>query len=185
MKFAPVAALVIAACSQVLAGCRWSSDPSSQSTANSPTSSAVVGTAGTAGTAGTIGTVGTAGPRTDGGAPPNGGTSGIIASGGSQPTSGGTTPVSSPPATGPGVTVAWQAPTYNEDGTPLLDLAGFRIRHGSRYGSYTAEISVDNPGATSHVIRGLAPGLHYVIVSAVNRQGLEGTPSRPQRIQVL
>ena len=85
---------------------------------------------------------------------------------------------------GAGVTVSWVAPAQNEDGTPLVNLAGFRLRHGARYGSYSNEITIQNPGATSHRVSGLAPGLYYFVVSAVDQQGLEGARSRPQRIFV-
>jgi hypothetical protein len=99
-------------------------------------------------------------------------------------------PDASPAATsaapaGPGtVTVSWAAPVENEDGTPLVDLAGFRLRHGSKYGAYTSEITINNPGATSERVSGLAPGLHYFVVSAIDREGQEGTKSKPQRILV-
>lgn len=90
-----------------------------------------------------------------------------------------------PGATGSGgVTVSWVAPVQNEDGTPLVNLAGFRLRHGSRYGVYSSEITIQNPGATSHRVSGLAPGLYYFVVSAVDQRGLEGARSRPQRILV-
>lgn len=90
-----------------------------------------------------------------------------------------------PAAAGPGaVTVNWRAPDANEDGTPLVDLAGFRIRYGTTYGRYPNAVTVSNPGATSHVVSGLAKGLHYFVVSAVNHSGQEGTPSKPQRIEV-
>lgn len=90
-----------------------------------------------------------------------------------------------PAAAGPGVvTVTWRAPDTNEDGTPLVDLAGFRIRYGTTYGRYPNEVSVSNPGATSHVVTGLTKGLHYFVVSAVNQSGQEGLTSKPQRIQV-
>jgi hypothetical protein len=99
-------------------------------------------------------------------------------------------PSSAPTAAAPaaasngGVTVSWVAPVQNEDGTPLVNLAGFRLRHGSRYGSYSNEITIQNPSATSHRVSGLAPGLYYFVVSAVDQRGLEGARSRPQRILV-
>ena len=83
-----------------------------------------------------------------------------------------------------GVTVSWVAPVQNEDGTPLIDLAGFRLRHGARYGAYSSEITIQNPGATSYRVTGLAPGLYYFVVSAIDHDGLEGARSKPQRILV-
>jgi hypothetical protein len=35
------------------------------------------------------------------------------------------------------VTVGWDAPTENEDGTPLKDLAGYRVYDGANSGFYT------------------------------------------------
>jgi hypothetical protein len=95
------------------------------------------------------------------------------------------TPTAAAPAAGSGaVTVSWVAPVQNEDGTPLVNLAGFRLRHGSRYGAYSNEITIQNPGATTHRVSGLAPGLYYFVVSAIDQNGIEGTRSRPQRILV-
>jgi len=88
------------------------------------------------------------------------------------------------PTVGGGVTVSWLAPAQNEDGSPLINLAGFRLRHGSRYGTYSNEIAIQNPGATSHRVSGLAPGLYYFVVSAIDQQGFEGARSKPQRILV-
>ena len=97
----------------------------------------------------------------------------------------GSASAAAPAALGPGaVTVNWQAPSANEDGTPLVDLAGFRIRYGTKYGTYPNEITVNNPGATSQVVSGLAAGQHYFVVSAVNTRGQEGSRSVPQRIHV-
>jgi hypothetical protein len=96
-----------------------------------------------------------------------------------------TPPAASAAPTGPGtVTVSWVAPVENEDGTPLLDLAGFRLRHGAKYGVYTREITINNPAATSQRVSGLTPGLHYFVVSALDHEGQEGTKSKPQRIFV-
>lgn len=88
------------------------------------------------------------------------------------------------PAVGGSVTVSWMAPVKNEDGSPLVNLAGFRLRHGPRYGTYPSEVTVANAGATSHRVTGLAPGLHYFVVSALDQTGTEGTRSKPQRIFV-
>lgn len=88
------------------------------------------------------------------------------------------------PASSGGVTVSWFAPIQNEDGTPLVNLAGFRLRHGPKYGAYSAEITIRNPGATSHRVSGLAPGIYYFVVSAIDQNGHEGARSKPQRIFV-
>ncbi len=160
------AAVLLAALTQLIAGYRWTSDPDFTSNVTTPS----VSTAGTAATGGSTTTAGTA---------PTGGSA---ASAGTTSSSGGTTAAG---AGGPGVTVSWQAPQLNEDGTPLLDLAGFRIRHGMTYGSYTSQINVDNPGATSYRVEGLKPGLYYFTVAAIDQDGQEGAPSRPHRIQVL
>jgi hypothetical protein len=99
------------------------------------------------------------------------------------PAAAATSTTAATPAPG-GVTVSWLAPVQNEDGTPLINLAGFRLRHGSRYGAYLNEITIRNPSATSHRVSGLAPGLYYFVVSAIDQNGIEGTRSKPQRILV-
>jgi hypothetical protein len=46
-------------------------------------------------------------------------------------------------------TVSWVAPTINENGTPLTDLAGFKIYYGTATGKYTEVLNIDNKNTTS------------------------------------
>jgi hypothetical protein len=76
------------------------------------------------------------------------------------------------PAGGGTLTVSWQAPTTNTDGTPLKDLTGYTIHYGTRSGSYSTKMSIDDPSATQAVIRGLKPGADYFfVVSADSATG--------------
>lgn len=45
--------------------------------------------------------------------------------------------------------VSWVAPTENVDGTPLTDLAGFKIYWGEQTRNYTQSMDVDDSGAVS------------------------------------
>ncbi len=38
----------------------------------------------------------------------------------------------------------WDAPTTNEDGTPLTDLAGYKLYYGPSSGNYTGSIDVED-----------------------------------------
>ena len=40
--------------------------------------------------------------------------------------------------------LAWDAPTTNEDGTPLTDLAGYKLYYGPSSGNYTGSIDVED-----------------------------------------
>jgi hypothetical protein len=71
------------------------------------------------------------------------------------------------------LTLSWTPPTQNEDGTPLTNLAGYRIRFGMQSGNYPSTINLTNPGLTSYVLSGLAAGTYYVVISAVNQNGVE------------
>jgi len=42
------------------------------------------------------------------------------------------------------VTLSWTAPTTNEDGTPLTDLAGYKLYYGASPGIYTNVLDVGN-----------------------------------------
>ena len=87
---------------------------------------------------------------------------------------------SAPPTQAAGsqpVTVSWQAPTQNVDGSVLTDLAGYRIHYGSASGSYTSTIQVANPGLTSYVIQSLPTGTYYFAVSAYTTAGVDGNLS--------
>ena len=44
----------------------------------------------------------------------------------------------------PKTTLSWDAPTTNTDGTPLTDLAGYRVYWGTINGTYTANKDVGN-----------------------------------------
>jgi hypothetical protein len=71
------------------------------------------------------------------------------------------------------VTLSWTAPTTREDGTPLTDLAGFRIQYGRMSGIYDYEIRIDNPGVLTYVVEGLQPGTWYFVLSAFDSSGIE------------
>ncbi len=75
------------------------------------------------------------------------------------------------------VTLDWTAPTENEDGTPLTDLAGFHIRYGQQPGQYSQVLNLNNPGLTTFVVTDLVPSTYYFVVSAYNSKGVESNYS--------
>jgi hypothetical protein len=98
--------------------------------------------------------------------------------------SSGTTPSSSaaapsPAATAPvtAVTLSWAAPTENTDGTPLLNLQGYKVLYGTAPEIYTSTINIANPGLTTYVVDNLAPGTYYFAIEAYNSSGLASSLS--------
>ncbi len=75
------------------------------------------------------------------------------------------------------ITVSWQAPTLNEDGSPLTNLAGYKIYYGLQPGVYSSVIDINNVGMATYVIDGLAPGTYYIALTSVNAAGNESLPS--------
>jgi hypothetical protein len=85
--------------------------------------------------------------------------------------------VSAPAAGASSVSLAWQAPTENSDGSPLTDLKGYKIHYGTKSLTYSAAISVDNPTLTRYMVSSLPAGKYYFAVAAYNSHGLESTLS--------
>ena len=50
------------------------------------------------------------------------------------------------------ISLSWTAPTQNEDGSPLTDLAGYKIYYGQASGQYDASEDLNSPGLTSYVL---------------------------------
>ena len=69
-------------------------------------------------------------------------------------------------------TLAWDAPTTNADGTPLTDLAGFKIYYGASSGNYSQNINVGN--VTTYTVDNLTEGLtYYFATTAYDTAGNE------------
>ena len=75
------------------------------------------------------------------------------------------------------VTLSWNPPTQNTDGTPLTDLAAYRIYFGTKSRQYSNEITIDNPGITTYVVDNLSPDTYYFAATAVNSSGMESSYS--------
>ena len=73
-------------------------------------------------------------------------------------------------------TLNWTAPTQNEDGTTLTDLAGYKIYWGKTPGVYTNSVSVD-AGLTTYVVENLSPGTYEFVATAINMAGVESRNS--------
>ena len=71
------------------------------------------------------------------------------------------------------VTLSWEPPTENTDGTPLVNLSGYKIHYGNESGAYSTTIPVDNAGVTRYVIDGLGSGTYYFAVTAYSASGAE------------
>jgi Putative Ig domain len=82
------------------------------------------------------------------------------------------------------VTLSWQAPTQNSDGSTLVDLKGYKVHYGPASKTYSDTIQVTNPGLTSYVVQNLAAGKYYFAVTSYNSAGQESTLSSEVSTQV-
>jgi hypothetical protein len=71
------------------------------------------------------------------------------------------------------VTLSWNPPSTNSDGSPLVDLAGFRIVYGQASRQYTQTIDIPTSGISSAVIENLVPATWYFAVKAYTQSGAE------------
>ena len=102
-----------------------------------------------------------------------------------------TTP--NPPGQGPGapapqtasLTLSWDGPTVNEDGTPLTDLAGYNLYYGR-----TSPVTVDNSTlvelatVTTATLSDLTTGVYFIAVAARDTNGNVSALSTPIRAEV-
>ncbi|NOY64499.1 MAG: fibronectin type III domain-containing protein [Nitrospirae bacterium] len=76
------------------------------------------------------------------------------------------------PAFSAEVTLSWDPPVENIDGTPLVDLAGYKIYYGTSSGVYTNVLDVKD--TTTYTITGLPEGFtYYFAVTAYDIYGNE------------
>lgn len=84
------------------------------------------------------------------------------------------TVINPPPAMG-SAALSWTAPTKNTDGSPLTNLAGYKVYHGA---SANALTDIRQVGlVTSYQVTGLGTGTHYFAVTAVTSSGSESAKS--------
>jgi hypothetical protein len=123
------------------------------------------------------------GSSSSSGVTPVAGSSPGAASGTGSPVTGGTGSGVTSPAPVPAptlytnVTLAWEPPTQNSDGSTLTDLVGYKIHYGTASQNYTATMALDNPGLTRYVVDTLPAGKYYFAVAAYNSKGIESSLS--------
>jgi hypothetical protein len=74
-------------------------------------------------------------------------------------------------------TLSWDAPTQRTDGSPLTNLAGFKIYYGTNSGNLNNVIQIADPGARSRVVDNLTVGTWYFAASAYDQSGMESARS--------
>jgi hypothetical protein len=78
------------------------------------------------------------------------------------------------------ISLAWDRPETNEDGTPLTDLRGYKIYYGTAPGVYNPSVDVPDPNATSHTLTGLTKGqIYYIVATAYDTSWNESRYSNP------
>jgi putative Ig domain-containing protein len=82
-------------------------------------------------------------------------------------------------------TLTWSPPTQNTDGSPLNNLAGYRVYWGTSQGNLSNSTTLNNPGLSSYVVDQLTPATWYFAVTAVNSSGGESAFSNRASKQVL
>ena len=74
-------------------------------------------------------------------------------------------------------TLSWNPPVQRTDGTPLTNLAGYKIFYGRMSGIYDYQIDINNPGISTYVVENLVSGDWYFALTAYDSQGLESDRS--------
>jgi hypothetical protein len=70
-------------------------------------------------------------------------------------------------------TLSWVPPKENVDGTPLTNLAGYRIAYGQSATSLGLSLDIPNPAITTAMIENLARGTWYFAVKAYTTAAVE------------
>lgn len=70
-------------------------------------------------------------------------------------------------------TLLWNPPTQNTDGSPLTNLAGYRVYWGTSRNKYSNSVTIENPGLSSYVVDQLTPATWYFALTAINSLGAE------------
>jgi hypothetical protein len=73
--------------------------------------------------------------------------------------------------------LAWSAPTSNVDGSPLVNLTGYRIVYGTDVAALDHNVLIQSGSTTSYSVTHLTPGTWYFAVQAVTGFGVESAPS--------
>ena len=71
------------------------------------------------------------------------------------------------------ITLSWDPPTQRDDGTPLTNLAGYKLYWGTALGYYPNLASIPNPGVATYVVDELTPGTYYLVATAYDSSGME------------
>lgn len=74
-------------------------------------------------------------------------------------------------------TLRWVAPTTRSDGSPLTNLASFKIYYGQALDQLTLVKSVSDPTSVQRVIQPLAAGTWFFGITVVDAAGLESALS--------
>jgi hypothetical protein len=89
-----------------------------------------------------------------------------------------------PVATSASVTVSWSPPTENSDGSPLINLAGYRVYYGTTATNLNSSVTLANPGLVRDVIENLTPATWYFAMTAYNTKGLESARTGTESVVV-
>jgi hypothetical protein len=81
--------------------------------------------------------------------------------------------------------LSWAPPTQNTDGSPLTNLAGYRVYWGRSQADLTNSVTLTNPGLASYVVEQLTPATWYFSVTAVAATGVESPFSNVASKQVM
>jgi len=75
------------------------------------------------------------------------------------------------------LSLSWTPPTQSADGSPLNDLASYRVHWGTQTGDHPNLLEVGNPGVSRFVVNGLAPGDYFFTISAIDTSNNESQVS--------
>jgi Putative Ig domain len=73
--------------------------------------------------------------------------------------------------------LSWSPPTENTNGTPLSDLAGYKIYYGNSPTALTLSTALNSPTTDTYVLSNLSPGTWYFEIRAVSTSNLESAAS--------
>jgi hypothetical protein len=75
------------------------------------------------------------------------------------------------------VTLSWEPPTRNADGSTLKNLTGYRIYYGRSPNDLDQSVVLRNPGLTRYVIENLSPAHWHFAMTSFNARGYESKRS--------